>query len=79
MIRQPGANSNPFVAIIMLTGHSEKKRVYRARCRHHGISCQTNLGQGSLRRHHQRGRQYRAPTSKPRPISAPIAAQRQSA
>ena len=24
MIRQPGANANPYVAIIMLTGHSEK-------------------------------------------------------
>jgi two-component system chemotaxis response regulator CheY len=26
MIRQPGANPNPFVPIIMLTGHSEKRR-----------------------------------------------------
>jgi two-component system chemotaxis response regulator CheY len=31
MIRQPGANSNPYVPIIMLTGHSEKKRVTGAR------------------------------------------------
>jgi two-component system, chemotaxis family, chemotaxis protein CheY len=31
MIRQPGANSNPYVPIIMLTGHSEKKRVTDAR------------------------------------------------
>jgi CheY-like chemotaxis protein len=31
MIRQPGANANPYVAIIMLTGHSEKKRVLMAR------------------------------------------------
>jgi two-component system, chemotaxis family, chemotaxis protein CheY len=31
MVRQPGANSNPYVAIIMLTGHSEKKRVVAAR------------------------------------------------
>jgi two-component system, chemotaxis family, chemotaxis protein CheY len=31
MIRQPGANSNPYVPIIMLTGHSEKKRVMSAR------------------------------------------------
>ena len=31
MIRQPGANANPYVAIIMLTGHSEKKRVTVAR------------------------------------------------
>jgi len=31
MIRQPGANPNPFVAIIMLTGHSERKRVMDAR------------------------------------------------
>lgn len=31
MIRQPGANSNPYVPIIMLTGHSEKKRVIMAR------------------------------------------------
>lgn len=31
MIRQPGANANPYVAIIMLTGHSEKKRVLESR------------------------------------------------
>jgi DNA-binding response OmpR family regulator len=31
MIRQPGANANPFTPIIMLTGHSEKKRVLAAR------------------------------------------------
>ena len=31
MIRQPGANANPFAPIIMLTGHSEKNRVAAAR------------------------------------------------
>src|ERR1700753_3613557 len=31
MIRQPGANGNPYAPIIMLTGHSEKKRVTSAR------------------------------------------------
>jgi len=31
MIRQPGANANPFVPIIMLTGHSERSRVGAAR------------------------------------------------
>ena len=31
MIRQPGANANPYVPVIMLTGHSEKKRVVAAR------------------------------------------------
>jgi CheY-like chemotaxis protein len=31
MIRQPGSNTNPYVPIIMLTGHSEKSRVIRAR------------------------------------------------
>jgi two-component system, chemotaxis family, chemotaxis protein CheY len=31
MIRQPGANANPFAPIIMLTGHSERKRVMAAR------------------------------------------------
>ncbi|MFN3347575.1 response regulator [Pseudorhodoplanes sp.] len=31
MIRQPGANPNPFVPIIMLTAHSEKRRVTAAR------------------------------------------------
>ncbi len=31
MIRQPGANANPYVPIIMLTGHSDKKRVVGAR------------------------------------------------
>ena len=31
MIRQPDTSSNPFVPIIMLSGHSEKKRVVDAR------------------------------------------------
>jgi CheY-like chemotaxis protein len=31
MIRQPGANANPYVPIIMLSGHSEKKRIVGAR------------------------------------------------
>src|ERR1700731_1869339 len=31
MIRQPGANANPYAPIIMLSGHSEKKRVVAAR------------------------------------------------
>jgi CheY-like chemotaxis protein len=31
MIRQPGANANPYAPIIMLSGHSEKKRVTMAR------------------------------------------------
>ncbi len=31
MIRQPNANANPYVPIIMLTGHSERKRVIAAR------------------------------------------------
>ncbi|HEX2215598.1 MAG TPA: response regulator [Xanthobacteraceae bacterium] len=31
MIRQPDASANPYVPIIMLTGHSEKKRVIAAR------------------------------------------------
>ncbi len=31
MIRQPGANPNPFVPIIMITSHTEKARVMAAR------------------------------------------------
>ena len=31
MIRQPGANANPYVPIIMLTAHTEKARVIAAR------------------------------------------------
>src|SRR3569832_1284759 len=31
MIRQPGANANPFVPIIMVTNHTEKERVTAAR------------------------------------------------
>jgi two-component system, chemotaxis family, chemotaxis protein CheY len=31
MIRQPGTNANPYVPIIMLTGHTEKTRVVGAR------------------------------------------------
>lgn len=30
-IRQPGGNANPFVPIILLTGHSERRRVLAAR------------------------------------------------
>lgn len=30
-IRQPGSNANPFVPVIMLSGHSEKRRVMEAR------------------------------------------------
>jgi CheY-like chemotaxis protein len=44
MIRQPGANANPYVPIIMLTGHSEKKaRAERARRRDHRISGQADF------------------------------------
>src|SRR4029450_12057312 len=39
MIRQPGANANPYVPIIMLTGHSEKKRVTAA----HDAGCTERL------------------------------------
>src|SRR6202040_558949 len=31
MVRQPDANASPFTPIIMLTGHSERKRVMEAR------------------------------------------------
>ena len=31
MVRQPGANADPYVPIIMLTGHSEKNCVVAAR------------------------------------------------
>jgi two-component system chemotaxis response regulator CheY len=31
MIRQPGGNANPYVPIIMLTGHSDRPRVMAAR------------------------------------------------
>lgn len=31
MIRQPGSTANPYVPVIMLTGHSEKSRVIHAR------------------------------------------------
>ena len=31
MIRKPDANANPYVPIIMLSGHSEKNRVMQAR------------------------------------------------
>src|ERR1700755_734442 len=31
MIRQPGANANPYVPIIMVTGHTEKERAPAAR------------------------------------------------
>ena len=58
MIRQPGANSNPYVAIIMLTGHSEKKRVMSARDA--GVTeflAKPISAKGALSAHRQRGRQ----------------------
>ena len=58
MIRQQGANANPYVPIIMLTGHSEKKRVIGARDA--GVTeflGQADFGQGALRAHLQRRRQ----------------------
>ena len=58
MIRQPGANANPYVPIIMLTGHSEKKRVVGgARRRRHRIPGQADLRQGALPADSQRRRQ----------------------
>jgi two-component system, chemotaxis family, chemotaxis protein CheY len=57
MIRQPGANANPYVAIIMLTGNAEKKRVAGARRRHHRVFGQANFGQGAVPAHLQCSRQ----------------------
>jgi len=75
MIRQPGANSNPYVAIIMLTGHSEKKRVSRRRAtlaspnsspsRSRPRACISASSTWSP---------IRVRSSRPRPISVPIAA-----
>ena len=61
MIRQPGANANPYVAIIMLTGHSEKKRVTAARDA--GVTeflCKPISAKGLYHRTHQRGAQSAA-------------------
>ena len=58
MIRQPGANANPYVAIIMLTGHSEKKRVTAARDA--GVTeflAKPISAKGALPAHRQRRRQ----------------------
>ena len=58
MIRQPGANTNPYVPIIMLTGHSEKKRVIAARDA--GVTeflAKPISAKGALSAHPQRGRQ----------------------
>ena len=58
MIRQPGANANPYVPIIMLTGHSEKKRVVSARDA--GVTeflAKPISAKVALRAHPQRGRQ----------------------
>jgi two-component system chemotaxis response regulator CheY len=57
MGRQPDANANPYVAVIMLTGHSEKNRVTSARRRCHRIPRQADLCQGPVPAYRQRGRQ----------------------
>ena len=57
MIRQPGANNNPYVPIIMLTGHSEKKRVMAAR---DAVFGQANFRQGPLSTHSKYRRQSAA-------------------
>ena len=70
MIRQPGANANPYVPIIMLTGHSEKKRVVAARESPNSSPSRSQRPRSTsafstlLR--------IRARSSGPRPISAPI-------
>ena len=58
MIRQPGANANPYVA----DHHAhrpfgEKTRNGGARCRHHRIPRQADFGERALPAHRQRGRQ----------------------
>ena len=61
MIRQPESKGNPYAPIIMLTGHSEKRRVtVGARRRRHRIPGQADLGQGALPAHPERGRQSAA-------------------
>ena len=71
MIRQPGANPNPYVPIIMLTGHSEKKRVIAARDAGvteflgKPISAKASTAASST------SSPIRGRSSAPRPISAP--------
>ena len=79
MIRQPGANANPYVPIIMLTGHSEKKRVIvGARRRRHRIPGQADLGQVALPAHSQCRRQSAALHQDQDLFRSGPAAQRQS-
>src|SRR5215210_4645616 len=60
MIRQPESKGNPYAPIIMLTGHSEKRRHRGARRRRHRIPGQTDFGQGTLSAHPERRRQSAA-------------------
>ena len=75
MIRQPGANTNPYVPIIMLTGHSEKKRVIAARDA--GVTeflAKPISAKGALSAHPQRRRQSAPVHHAPRAISGPTGA-----
>ena len=79
MIRQPGANANPYVPIILLTGHSEKKRVViGARRRRHRVSRQADIRQVALRADPQRGRQSASVHQEQNLFRTGPAAQRQS-
>ncbi len=58
MIRQPESKGNPYAPIIMLTGHSEKRRVTMARDA--GVTeflAKPISAKGALSAHPQRGRQ----------------------
>jgi CheY-like chemotaxis protein len=72
-IRQPGANFNPYVPIIMLTGHSEKQRVILAMSASPNSSPNRSRPKGSMTAS-STWWSIRAPSSKPTPISVLIAA-----
>ena len=59
MIRQPESKGNPYAPIIMLTGHSEKRRVTVARDAGVTEFLANRFGQGALPAHPQRRRQPR--------------------
>ena len=72
MIRQPGANANPYVA----DHHAhrpfrEEARDRGARRRHHRIPGQADLGQGRSISASSTWSPIRGPSSRPRPISVP--------
>ena len=73
MIRQPGANPNPYAPIIMLSAYTEKTRVMAARTPASPNSWPSRSQPRRSTNASSMSSSNRAPSSRPKPISVPTA------